>query len=501
MCMGLVKSSRLPAASSSSSESVILCALLPWLLLLLCHQGVKFRVEIEALVQGLPQLLLEIHSAVRQPAVVAACSHYAEFTARARASCGDVGARGGASKRRGADGDAVAGGGTGGATPLLAVLAPMAASPMPSVAAAGAAAGAGAGAGSASTPVAGDGAEGEWEICMEGGGEGGVDVDVPVEVEWDMTTCEEGEAAASTAVGDASSEVPIDTLLDDLSELSAFLNQVCLCVCSHSCCVVPCPLPCPSLSCLVVGLGHWPKSADSGCVLVCVLSGKLRPRTRTWGYCKRRTRVAVRCVSLSIGLWCVCSSRRCACCVCRRQAGGRRRCAEAAGRRRATRYCAPQVAATAAAHVNQIQSTVRRRRSPSRCSCLLICLGLAFTCCVSVVVSSSSSLLLVLLLLLLLCMPPVGPLSCPCRWRCWCSYVDRLEQSLQQRVAQLSKLRGRLNDVVYRHGELVDSVARVQPQLDAKVAEVLQLKASVEADVAALYSKPVHLVGAINALK
>ncbi len=141
--------------------------------------------------------------------------------------------------------------------------------------------------------------------------------------------------------------------------------------------------------------------------------------------------------------------------------------------------------------------------APSRFSCLLICLHLAATCCFSVVVSSSSSLLLVLLvlLLLLLCMPPVVKMSCPCRWRCLCSYVDRLEQSLQQRVAQLSKLRGRLNDVVYRHGELVDSVARVQPQLDAKVAEVLQLKASVEADVAALYSKPVHLVGAINALK
>ena len=77
-----------------------------------------------------------------------------------------------------------------------------------------------------------------------------------------------------------------------------------------------------------------------------------------------------------------------------------------------------------------------------------------------------------------------------------------MEAQFNQRNSQIFKLKARLADAVDRNNELLKAVARHSPDLDRKVDEVLELKASVEADISKLYdNRAVHIIGAINTLR
>jgi hypothetical protein len=91
----------------------------------------------------------------------------------------------------------------------------------------------------------------------------------------------------------------------------------------------------------------------------------------------------------------------------------------------------------------------------------------------------------------------------PLHWlSCRPRYVSQLESQFTQRVNQLFKLKTRLSEAVNRNNDLVKSVAKLQPELNRKIDEVLDLKSCVEADISKLYdNRAVHIIGAINTLR
>ncbi len=95
--------------------------------------------------------------------------------------------------------------------------------------------------------------------------------------------------------------------------------------------------------------------------------------------------------------------------------------------------------------------------------------------------------------------PPPCPLPPP---HARCSFVERLEGQFKQRVNQIFKLKGKLQEATERHNDMAKNVAKLQPDLAHKIDNVLALKACVEADISKMYdNRAVHIVGAINTLR